>query len=126
MVQIFHFLFFRVILNGAQFVFFYFLFFLMILYLLSITRKKRKESGGIFRIWLRNKGRHFWIMNEFERVGQWMNESIQGSWANMGKEETDGMDSRSWNGHSWKNGNGWNIGMNFGKSGEMDEFGGNG
>jgi len=87
--------------------------------------KKKKESGGIFRIWLHNKGRHFWIMNEIERVGQWMNEWIQGSWANMGKKETDGMDSRSWNGHSWKNGNGWNIGRldNLGKLDTDDEHG---
>jgi hypothetical protein len=31
--------------------------------------KQEKKSGGIFRIWLRKKGWHFWIMNEFESVG---------------------------------------------------------
>jgi hypothetical protein len=30
--------------------------------------KQEKKSGGILRIWLRKKGWHFWIMNEFERV----------------------------------------------------------
>jgi hypothetical protein len=61
--------------NGAGFLFFFFLVFLMIPYLLSITRKNNKKKVEAFsEFGSMKKGQHFWIMNEFERVGQWMNE----------------------------------------------------
>ncbi len=58
--------------------------------------KTRKKSGGIFRNLAPSKGLAFldneWIWKRWTVDEQWMNEPIEGSCANMGKEEN------GWNG----------------------------